>query len=366
MERRKKILVICPHPENVAPGQRLKYEQYFQDWRAHGYDIDVSPFFSDRMQSILYTKGRIPEKMFWVAWGHLRRIGDIFKLKRYDAIYIFLWVTPFGYPLFERIYTWLNPNMIYDIDDAIFIKAKSIVNRSMDFLRGRNKPFYLMRTAKHVIACTPYLTDTAKQYNKKVTDISSTINTETYLPANHYNNNHKMVLGWSGSHSTSPFLHLLRAVLLELQKKMPFKLLVMGDAQFKMDGIEDLEAIPWSLENEISTLQRFDIGLYPLPLNSEWVLGKSGLKALQYMAVGVPVVATGIGANYRIMEHGKTGFLVESKDEWIEALLKLASDPELRKKMGLAGRDNVEAFYSIHANAPVYRAILDEVTADKS
>jgi glycosyltransferase involved in cell wall biosynthesis len=364
MERRKKILVICPHPENVAPGQRLKYEQYFEDWREHGYDIDVSPFFSDRMQSILYSKGHIPEKMFWVAWGHIRRIGTIFRLKRYDAIYIFLWVTPFGYPLFERIYTWLNPKMIYDIDDAIFIKAKSIVNRSMDFLRGRNKPFYLMRKAKHVIACTPYLTDTARLYNNNVTDISSTINTETYLPANHYNNDHKLVLGWSGSHSTSPFLYLLKDVLLELQKKISFKLLVMGDPQFNIAGIEDLEAIPWSLENEIPTLQRFDIGLYPLPLDSEWVLGKSGLKALQYMAVGVPVVATAIGANYRIMEDGKTGFLVKTKEEWIQALLRLASDPVLRKKTGLAGRDNVEASYSIHANAPVYRSILDQVTSN--
>ena len=362
MSTRKKILVICPHPENVAPGQRLKYEQYFSHWRENGYDIDVSPFFSNRMQSILYIKGRIPEKMYWVAWGYLRRLFTAFTLKRYDLVYVFLWVTPFGYPLYERIYAALNPNLVYDIDDAIFIKAKSLVNRSMDFLRGMNKPFYLMRTAKHVIACTPYLTDTARLYNKKVTDISSTINTETYQPVNHYNNEHKLVLGWSGSHSTSPFLYLLTEVLNEVQKLMPFKLLVMGEADFKMEGIEDLEAIPWTPEGEVPTLQRFDIGLYPLPLDSDWVLGKSGLKALQYMAVGVPVVATAIGANYRIMEHGKSGMLVKTKEEWVAAIITLAQNPALRKQMGLEGCKNVEANYSIHANAPSYLSILNEVS----
>lgn len=314
------------------------------------------------MQSILYTKGRIPEKMFWVAWGYVRRLFTAFTLRRYHVVYVFLWVTPFGYPLYERIYAAINPHIVYDIDDAIFIKAKSLVNRSMDFLRGMNKPFYLMRTAMHVIACTPYLTDTAKKYNQKVTDISSTINTEAYQPANHYNNNHKLVLGWSGSHSTSPFLHLLKEVLLEVQQKISFKLIVMGEADFKMEGIKDLEAIPWSVEDEVPTLQRFDIGLYPLPLDSDWVLGKSGLKALQYMAVAVPVVATAIGANYRIMENGKTGMLVKTKDEWVAAILTLAANPELRKQMGLAGCKNVEASYSIHANAPTYLGIINEVS----
>lgn len=354
-------MVICPHQVDVAPGQRLKYEQYFSNWQENGYDIDIRPFFSKRMQSILYIKGRIPEKMFWVLWGHLRRIATAFTLKRYNAVYVFLWITPFGYPFFERIYCSINPNVIYDIDDAIFIKAKSIVNRSMDFLRGMNKPFFLMRKAKQVITCTPYLTDIARKYNKNVTDISSTINTETYIPANQYHNDHKLVLGWSGSHSTSPFLQLIRETLIELQSQIPFKFIVMGDGEFSMDGIEDLEVIPWSVENEIPTLQRFDIGLYPLPLDSEWVLGKSGLKALQYMAVGVPVVATAMGANYRIMEHGKTGFLVQTKQEWIDAIRTLANDPELRKRVGLAGRDNVEANYSIHANAPVYLNIINSV-----
>ena len=358
MKKLKKILVICPHPENVAPGQRLKYEQYFNYWREHGFEVTVSPFFSDRMQSILYNKSNKIEKVFWVLRAYLKRIATVFSLKRYDLIYVFLWVTPFGYPLMEKLYVSINPNMVYDIDDAIFMKAESLVNRSIDFIRGRSKPFFLMKHAKHVIACTPFLTEVASTYNSNVTDISSTINTETYIPVNKFSNDHKLVLGWSGSHSTSPFLYLLKDMLLELNERIPFKLLVMGDASFNINGL-DIESIPWSLENEIPTLQRFDIGLYPLPLDNKWVLGKSGLKALQYMAVGIPVVATAIGANYRIMEEGRTGFLVKSKAEWIEKLEILMKNPGLRQNIGLAARKNVEENYSIHATAPVYMDILE-------
>lgn len=360
LPRKKKILVICPHPVDVAPGQRLKYEQYFGYWRQHGYEVTVSPFFSKRMQSILYNKSNKLEKTWWVLRAYVKRIVGLFSLKDYDLVYIFLWVTPFGYPLMERLYATVNPNIVYDIDDAIFIKSKSLVNRSIDFIRGRSKPFFLMKKARHVIACTPFLTEVAASYNNHVTDISSTINTETYQPVNSYSNDHKLVLGWSGSHSTAPFLYLLKDVLLELNRLKPFKLLVMGDASFKIEGL-DMEALPWSVENEVPVLQRFDIGLYPLPLDNQWVLGKSGLKALQYMAVGLPVVATAIGANYRIIEDGNTGLLVKTKEEWIEKLLLLMNDPALRQKIGSAARLNVENHYSLHANAPVYINILDSV-----
>ena len=360
MSKQKKILVICPHPENVAPGQRLKYEQYFKHWRANGFDVRVSPFFNERMQSILYEKGHFLEKIFWVVRAYFKRFVELFTLKQYDIVYLFLWVTPFGSPLMERLFVWRNPNYIYDIDDAIFLKSLGKVNKSTDIIKGRTKPFFLMKRAKHVITCTPYLTDVALTYNNKVTDISSTINTETYQPVNTYQNDHKLVLGWSGSHSTSQFLYLLKDVLLELNKRKPFRLVTMGDSSFKIEGL-DMEAIPWSEKMEIPTLQRFDIGLYPLPLDSDWVLGKSGLKALQYMAVSIPVVATAIGANFRIIEDGETGFLVKTPEEWISKIELLMDQPELRKRIGMNGRVNVVNKYSVNANADVYLAILKAI-----
>jgi len=361
MEKRKKMLVICPHPENIAPGQRLKYEQYFSDWRNNGFDVEVSPFFSNRMQNILYTKGNIPEKIYWVFKGYIKRLRELFKVQQYDLVYIFLWVTPFGLPVMERFFVKQNPNVVYDIDDAIFMKSKSLVNRSVDFIRGRSKPFFMMKKARHVIACTPFLTGVARKYNQNVTDISSTINTHTYQPLNNYQNNHQLILGWSGSHSTSRFLYLIKDALLELNKRKPFKLLVMGDADFKIDGL-NMESIEWTAEAEVPVLQKFDIGIYPLPLDSDWVLGKSGLKALQYMAVGVPVVATAVGTNYRIIQNGLTGFLVKTPEEWIAQLELLMAHPELRKAIGSAGRKNVVDNYSIDVNAPKYLNILQAVS----
>jgi glycosyltransferase involved in cell wall biosynthesis len=135
----------------------------------------------------------------------------------------------------------------------------------------------------------------------------------------------------------------------------------MGDAGFKIDGL-DMEAIAWTAENEVPILQRFDIGIYPLPLDNDWVLGKSGLKALQYMAVGVPVIATAIGANYRIIQDGVTGFLVKTPEEWIAKLEYLIDHPEIRKSVGSAGRKNVEDNYSLDVNAPVYLNILKSVS----
>jgi glycosyltransferase involved in cell wall biosynthesis len=299
--------------------------------------------------------------MGWVIWGYIQRILLLFSLRKYDVVYIFLWVTPFGPSVLERLFCWVNPHVVYDIDDAIFLKANSLVNRYVDWMKGRNKPFFLMKAAQHVVTCTPYLTEVAERYNKKVTDISSTINTETYIPVNAYHNNDELILGWSGSHSTAQFLHLLTPVLQELSKRRPFKLVVMGDAHFTMEGV-NVEALAWTAEREVPTLQRFDIGLYPLPLDNDWVLGKSGLKALQYMAVGVPVIATAIGTNFRIMVDGENGFLVTTENEWLARLEELMDNPALRKRFGLAGRDNVEAHYSIHANAPVYLDILQRVS----
>ena len=99
----RSLLVICPHRENTAPSQRLKYEQYFDHWRGNGYEVVVSPFMTRRFQSIVYQPGRILEKVFWVGWGYLRRIRDLLRLPFYQGAYVHLWVTPFGPPPFRVV-----------------------------------------------------------------------------------------------------------------------------------------------------------------------------------------------------------------------------------------------------------------------
>lgn len=131
------------------------------------------------------------------------------------------------------------------------------------------------------------------------------------------------------------------------------------DQQFGLKGI-DVENICWRQETEVEDLRKIEIGLYPL-VKGEWSLGKSGLKALQYMALGIPVVAIAFGANLRIIENGISGFLVDSEREWIDTIIKLIDDPVLRNKIGAAARIRVEKYFSLEANKDKYLSIFQEV-----
>lgn len=354
------ILLFCPYPEDVAPSQRLKYEQYLSYLRANGYRITVLPFFSRRTYAILYRKGYTWRKALGVLSGVGRRLLQAFRLPFSDGLYVHLNVVPVGPAWLERLYVFLARALIYDIDDMVHLLPTSSVNKLASRFKSSERFFVLMRGANHVITCTPVLDELARRHNPRTTDISSTINTHTYLPCNPYSNDKPLVIGWSGSHSTAPYLHLLDDVLRKLARQHRFTLLVMGaGADFAIPGV-NMEVVPWSKEAEIPTLQRMDIGLYPLP-NDEWVKGKSGLKALQYMALGLPVVASAVGCNDRVIENGVSGLLVSHPEEWLEALYRLILNPQLRCDLGLAARVRVEMLYSVDANKGTYLSIFEEV-----
>jgi len=354
-----KILFLTPYPYNKAPSQRLKFEQYYPHFVQEGFEIHKSAFVSNNFWDIIYKKGYFFKKTFYSITGYLRRITVLFSVPKYDVVYIHLWVTPFGPPIFEWLVRKLAKKVIYDIDDLIYISYEKGI---LKLLKGKTKPLYLIRHSDHVITCTPYLDEFVRKYNSNTTDISSTINSDTYRPVNEYSNQERLTIGWSGSHSTSRFLYLLTDILKEIYKEIPFKLLVMGDANFNIQGLE-VEAVEWTDGGEIPTLQKMDIGLYPLPLNDKWVLGKSGLKALQYMMLGIPVVATAIGANFRVIEDNVSGFLVTTQEEWKEKLILLLKDAELRAKIGRMARKKAETEFSIKETAPVYISILHKITS---
>jgi glycosyltransferase involved in cell wall biosynthesis len=355
----KKILFVAPYPVDKAPSQRLKYEQYYQDFRDAGYEVTTSSFIDNKFWKIVYKPGNILQKVVFTLLGYFRRLMDLFSLGKYDVVYVHLWVTPIGPPVFEWLFRKFSKGLIYDIDDLIFLKPKSKSNPLINWLKSSNKSIYLMKNSDHVITCTPHLDAFVRQYNDKTTDISSTINTEVYRPRKNYSIKDKLTLGWSGSHSTSKYVYLLKDVFLALKQEMDFRLLVIGDKDFNIEGL-DITAIPWQEATEVHDLSRIDIGLYPLP-NEEWVLGKSGLKALQYMALGIPTIATAIGANYRVIEDSISGFLVNSSEEWLEAIRNLALNENLRRKIGIKAAERVENLYSLNANKTIYLSIINSL-----
>ena len=360
MHSPKKIIFLSPYPFNKAPSQRLKYEQYYSFMEAAGYELTTSSFVDETFWKIIYAKGHLFLKVWYTLLGYCRRIKDIFRLRKFDVVYIHLWVTPLGLPIFEWLVKLVAKKIIYDIDDLIFLGHSSDANKNSKFLKGKAKAIYLMKKADHVITCTPMLDEFVRKFNTQTTDISSTINTDTYIAKPNYTIQHQITLGWSGSHSTSKFLSLLKNILTELSKELDFKLLVIGDQHFEMDGV-NIEAIRWNATTEVNDLSRIDIGLYPLP-DEPWVYGKSGLKALQYMALGIPTLATAIGANYRVIQDGENGFLIKAEQDWKNKILRLAKDEALREKMGKQARIEVENKFSLKANKDTYIGILNKLT----
>ena len=355
----KKLLVICPYPQGVAPSQRLKYEQYFEAFMQDGWFISVKPFISAKFWKIIYQPGNILQKSWHTLLGYLDRFLLLFKIRNYEVVYLHLWGTPFGPPVYEFLVRKLAKRLIYDIDDLVYLKnTESKAHPLVTWIKGRQKPIYLMKHADHVITCTPYLDEFVKKYNQHTTDISSTVDTRSrYQVVNQYNNKNALTIGWSGSLSTSKYFYLLENVFKKLRQSHQFKILVMGDPNVSIDGME-IESIAWQADYEIEKLQEFDIGVYPLP-DEEWVYGKSGLKAIQYMALGIPTVATAIGANFRVIEDGKSGFLVKTEQDWFEKLSLLIESPELRRTIGSNAREKVEQQYSIDANKNRYLSILN-------
>ena len=158
-----------------------------------------------------------------------------------------------------------------------------------------------------MITSSPFLNDRCLAINegRSCSYITSSVDVDRYALSHRYSNDTKVTIGWTGTFSSRPFLDLLRTVFVRLAKIRDFRLLVIGNFEYELQGVE-LEVVQWSKEREIEDLQRFDIGVYPLPID-DWVFGKSGLKAIQYMAMGLPCVATRVGMSPESWSRTKRG-----------------------------------------------------------
>jgi glycosyltransferase involved in cell wall biosynthesis len=361
----RRMLVICPYPEGVAAGQRLKYEQYFDDWRAAGWEIDVSSYMDRAMWGVVWDKGNWLAKAIGIAKGHARRLRDLFRIHRYDLVYLHMWATPFGTTMFERLIRKRARALVYDLEDNMLIGNAIVSQQKLlrRWLKGPGKARFLVHTADHVVTSSPALNRLCMELNARraCTYISSSVDTDRFLPATPYSNDGVVAIGWTGTFTTRPYLDLLRGVFQRLAQKHPFRLQVIGNFDYELPGV-DIEVVRWNAQDEVRQLQAFDIGVYPLPVD-DWVLGKSGLKAIQYMAFALPLVATNVGNTPNLIRDGENGLLVTSEAEWEAALEKLLLDPALRRRLGEAARKDAVAHYSVTAIAGQYRAVIEAAIA---
>ena len=361
-----KMLVLCPYPHGVAAVQRFKFERFYDDWRAHGYDVTVSPFSSMALWRVLYSPGHYGTKIVETLRGYARRIRDLFRIRRYDVVFVHAWVTPFGTTLFERLTRALARNLIYDLEDNLLANASEKMeahpNPFLRFFKGRGKPLFFVRKADRVITSTPFLNEEVLRLNERrsSTYIPPSVEADRFLPPPRNGEGALPTVGWTGTFSSRRYLDALRPVLQELAKRVPYKLKIIGNFDWELPGV-DLTVVRWSAEREVEDLQSLDIGIYPLAMDV-WDLGKGGLKAVQYMTVGAPPVASDFGMNPIIIRNGVSGFLVKTDEEWLTALETLIKDPELRRRMGEAGRETAASKFSTNVVAGQYRQLLDEVT----
>lgn len=345
-----KVLAVVPSIYDTSPGQRFRIEQWEPILLQGGVEITYAPFETEELRLILYSGGKILEKIGGVARSMQRRGGELDSVSNFNLVYVFREAALLGPPWFERKIGRTGVPMVFDFDDAIFVSYKSPSNGYLSYLKFAGKTAEICRLATHVMAGNEFLAEYARAHNKNVTIVPTTIDTDKYAFVERAVEPENVTIGWSGSFSTIQHLNTIRDVLQELAKTEQFRLRVIGTPEYDLPGV-DVEAIQWRSETELDDLRRIDIGLMPLP-DDNWSKGKCGLKALQYMALGIPTICSPVGVNSTIIQDAENGFLAVSKADWVEKIKRLIHSPDLRRKLGRAGRETVEQRFSAKVVAP--------------
>ena len=342
----KKILFIAHHRPNRAPGQRYRFEKYFEYLKSKNIHCELSYWINKNNDKVLYSKGYYFQKIILALKAYSVRFLNIFKLKNYDLIVVFREALPTRSIFFEKVISWSKVPFIYDFDDAIWIKDVSDVNRKISWFKNEKKIEKLLPICDHITCGNNYLADFAKKFNSNVSIIHSTVDTDLYKPIKTKNNQDAVRIGWVGSHTTIKHFELITDVFLELKKKYKkkVKFVVIGDENYRNDKLK-LKGKKWQNKKEVALFNSFDIGVMPLP-NDEWTKGKCGMKGLLYMSVGIPAVMSNIGMNKEIINHGENGFLPVGHQQWVDVLSNLIENDKLRKEIGQNGRKTVIDRYS--------------------
>ena len=284
--------------------------------------------------------------------GYIYRLSLLARVHRFDKIFIHREATPLGPPVIEWfIARVFKKPMIYDFDDAIWMVDDTHSKSSL--LRKLKNPGKVKRIcgwSQRTSCGNAFLADYARKFNNNVSIIPTTIDTENYhIPPDRRVDlsNEPLIIGWTGTHSTLPYLNQLVPVLSQLRNEFSFVFKVICNQPPDFD-LPNLDFVPWTRELEIRELNSFDIGIMPIP-DTKWSEGKCGFKVLQYMALKIPAVASSVGVNRQIIDHGQNGFLCQTDKDWLVHLKMLLNDAELRARLGVNGRKTVIQSYSTQA-----------------
>lgn len=308
----KRILFISKG-ENSA-STRYRALSYFESLRSNGW-----------------------EPLHITAHGILPRI-KLLCMANHAEVVVILRKT-FSLP-FLRLLRLCSKNLVFDLDDAVFCRSDGEPSRS------RQMSFEKVTSiCEQVWAGNLYLAEMAGRYNESVKIVPTSLDYRKYLLEPEKNSDY-FDLVWIGSRSTQKYLKECLPVLESVAENIPnLRLKIVADFELPTKRLKTL-AVLWSDEVEAEALASAHVGIAPMSDDS-WTKGKCGLKVLQYMAAGLPVVSSPAGVNREIVQEGITGFLAENPDDWRKAIDKLFRDPALRDTMGKAGQKRVIDHFSV-------------------
>jgi glycosyltransferase involved in cell wall biosynthesis len=342
-----KVLLLTRYSRSGA-SSRLRYYQYLPFLKAQGVDVDVYPLFGEEYFKRLNT-GQF-QKPVSIISAYLHRIYRLVYSKAYDLLWLEYEALPWLPDWMEKILGRGVIPYIVDYDDAIFHRYDMHALQWVRFFLGQ-KIDAVMRNARIVIAGNTYLSEKAIQSGSKWVELLPTVVDATRYRLKPPGNSPVFTIGWVGSPTTAAYLEPLYAVFDRLSRYFKIRLVLVGGYPKNISSAVPVEYRPWLEENEAAQMLDFDVGIMPIP-DEPWAYGKCGYKLIQYMACGLPVVASRVGANIQIVKDGVTGYLVSNDKQWEQALRALRESQELRQSMGSGGRRDIEAHYSLQVTAP--------------
>jgi glycosyltransferase involved in cell wall biosynthesis len=257
-------------------------------------------------------------------------------------------------PIDVRLLRKHAKKLFFDVDDAVMYHSRPV--GPVERWRTRRRFLATARAVDRVVAGNEYLADLFRREGAVTTILPTVVDPSHYRIKSHAATE-RPTLVWIGSKSTLPYLSQFAPTLREAARRVPgLRLITIADVPLP-DPPLPTEHVPWSVDGESAALCRGDIGIAPTP-EDRWTLGKCGFKIVQYMATGLPVIASPVGANCEIVVRNETGFLPANATEWSEAIAALAADAPKRQSLGAAGRRRVEEHFSTEIAADLWASLL--------
>ncbi len=347
----KNILILSRY-DTLGASSRVRIFQYLPHLASQA-NFTISPFFSNKIIEDLYKNKR--RSFLLLCKSYLKRLRVLTTISKYDLIWIEKEALPYFPGFLEMLFLYKKKNYYLDYDDAIFhnydFKNNFLLNRLYS-----NKFKKLVENANHIYVGNQYLYDFVFQWNKNISFMYSVVDENIFRKINMTSSN-LFTIGWIGSPSTTKYLFDIIDILNNFSEKNTIRLITVGASKI-INAKFELIQLPWKLEEEVSNINLFDVGIMPL-VDSPWENGKCGFKLIQYMACSIPVIASPVGINREIVTHD-VGFLAKNKNEWLDAIEKLMHDKSYRLTLGTNARKKIEKNFSFYRNINIFSKLIED------